>query len=458
MPVKNGLSFLVDEEARTGRKLAAQLTNGIPSSKTTRVDESHALVAQPTEDAELEQVIAGSADVIDISSAEEDSEYEDSEAGVLDNGVNGANGHVEADGEEAVNSGAEDDRMEDVRGELILATEEVPEPEEPSFGDMLQARHPQQIDVSAAFPDPMAERSALIPASGAMLGLPSGTTLATALTQALKTNDKEQLERCFQTTDLPSIRQTIQRLRSQDACTLLQRLAERIHKRPGRTGPLMSWVQWSLVAHGGYIATQPEAMKRLKSLSQVVRERAKGLQPLLHLKGKLDMLTSQLELRKSVQAASRAANAEDEDDEEGVMYIEGAEESSSDEDAEDMQDANDAAEIRLIGAPKAGKTKAQTATPQSDVSSDEIVVDRLNDKPVNGFDHESSDDDNEGSEDGEGMLDLEAEESGEDNDDAASTDDDSDSAPESDNDTDISEDESEAEIKQPAPKTLNRKR
>ena len=52
MPAQTGFDFLVSEDARKGKKLEAKLTNGVPSSKTTRVDESHALVAPETRDEE----------------------------------------------------------------------------------------------------------------------------------------------------------------------------------------------------------------------------------------------------------------------------------------------------------------------------------------------------------------------------------------------------------------------
>lgn len=86
---KSGLGFLVDENARHGKKLEAKLTNGVPSSKTTRVDESHAVVAPDTADQPTErQEVGRSPDhAIDISSGEESSE--DSEDDREDWNVNG---------------------------------------------------------------------------------------------------------------------------------------------------------------------------------------------------------------------------------------------------------------------------------------------------------------------------------------------------------------------------------
>jgi U3 small nucleolar RNA-associated protein 5 len=82
-------------------------------------------------------------------------------------------------------------------------------------------------------------------------------------------------------------------------------------------------VQWTLVSHGGYLATQPDLIKKLAELNKVIDERAKGLQSLLSLKGKLDMLEAQIELRKSMQIQRRRLDEGEED--EGVIYVEGQE-------------------------------------------------------------------------------------------------------------------------------------
>jgi U3 small nucleolar RNA-associated protein 5 len=64
-------------------------------------------------------------------------------------------------------------------------------------------------------------------------------------------------------------------------------------------------------------------MKKLAGLNKVIDERAKGLQPLLSLKGKLDMLEAQIELRRSMQNQRRRGDSDEDDD--GVIYVEGQE-------------------------------------------------------------------------------------------------------------------------------------
>jgi len=201
------------------------------------------------------------------------------------------------------------------------------------------------------------------------------------------------------------------------------------------------------------MATQPEVMKKLRSLAQVVRERASGLQPLLHLKGKLDLLSAQLELRRNMGAVSRVANATDEDDEEAVMYVEGQDDDWSDDEDVAMEDG-----LRLLHPPASKpKGKGQVATPKTDMSESEDD-DESEESLPNGVAHESDDEsDEDEQEEGEGLLDQEAEETSDDDAEEASSDEEESDA-ESEESTEPSEDESEPEIRQPQPKTLNRKR
>jgi U3 small nucleolar RNA-associated protein 5 len=475
VPARGGLGFLVDEERRKGKKLEARLTNGIPSSKTTRVDDSHAVVAPSQNDSS--KVGATQENALEISSAEESSSSSDEESeegdeedeemaigqqGVGRSRVNGHTLDAAEDGHSEADAAAGAERMNITQESLGEAEGEDEESGEPSFGDLLRTRHPEQIDVRASFPDPMTDRQALIHTSGpGALTIPTGTSLVTVLTQALKTKDKDQLESCFQQTDIPTIRSTIQRLQSQHVATLLQSLAERIHKRPGRTGSLLVWVQWSLVAHGAYLATQPDVMAKLRALSQVLRERASGLQPLLHLKGKLDMLSAQLDMRQSMQAASRArADAEDEDDEEGVVYVEG----QDDDDWSDEEDAV-AGASRIASSTKGNielstaSTRPQLQNPTPNTDPDALSDDSSDDDMPNGVAQEMNEESSDAEEDEEeGMFDVEAEETSDDEDDEAESSEEDDSEPES--ESEVSDDESDVSegMKPLDPALLSRKR
>jgi U3 small nucleolar RNA-associated protein 5 len=254
--------------------------------------------------------INGVREVVDISSDSSAAEEEDE--GISEDesdNVEEQDGGVDVAMEDAGPT-AEEDLPEDVE-----------ETGEPSLGDLVKANASEPIDVEGAFEDP-SSRSLTYPQS-TQIQPPSGASLGTVLSQALKTNDVSLLESCLHTTDVSTIRATIQRLDSPLAGTLLQKLAERLHRRPGRAGSLMVWVQWTLVTHGGYLATQRDLIKKLAELNKVIDTRSKGLQSLLSLKGKLDMLEAQIELRRSMQNQRRRLDEEDDDD--GIIYVEGQE-------------------------------------------------------------------------------------------------------------------------------------
>lgn len=203
----------------------------------------------------------------------------------------------------------------------------------PTFGDLL--REQQTIDVHAALAGQASGASGALATQSTTrtITVPSASSLGTVLNQALRTDDTELLESCFATTDLAVVHNTIERLDSGLAANLLMQLGSRLHQRPGRAGTLMHWVQWTLVVHGGALAAQPEALSKLGRLQKVLAMRARGLNSLLVLKGKLDLLDAQLKLRKKMQArqARNPSGDDDDDDDENVIYVEGEDDIDGDE-------------------------------------------------------------------------------------------------------------------------------
>jgi len=308
----------------------------------------------------------GQHDVVEISSGEEEDE-ESEEEGSSDEEI------------------AEDVSM----GDAAEDEEEADDLAQPSFGDLVRINAAETIDVANAFDDPS---STALKKSNENQNIESrlGASLGTVLTQALKTNDQSLLEQCLQETDLQTVRLTLQRLASPLASNLLHHLASRLHRRPGRAGSLIVWIQWALVTHGGYLATLPGLNKELEELHRVVDERSRGLQPLLHLKGKLDMLEAQLKLRKSMQHKHRNPNNADEEDEEAVIYVEGEE--------SDEEESN--------GIGNKGRAITNGIADVSDASS-EVSEDMPN---TNGIIADSEEDSDEDDSEGEGLVDDEAEE------------------------------------------------
>ncbi|CAN9456099.1 unnamed protein product [Alternaria alternata] len=321
---QNGLKALVNGNAA---KPTAK-TSGSKNARADRVDDATAVVEGPADAHMLD------ADVIEISSAEEENE-DDSE------------NRLRAEG---------------------------PEPVQES----------RIISVEDAF-DPNPERT-VTTTKNRPLAPPNANSLGTVLTQALRTNDKELLDSCLQVVDVESVYATVERLPSPLVGTLLQRLAERLHRSPGRAGMLMAWVQWSLAAHGGYLASQPQIVKQLTALNKVLKERSSGLMPLMSLKGRLDMLQAQLDLRKRNQAAN-------DDADEALVYVEGQDDYVSDDESVD-------------GATATPKRSRAEMDDEDESSSDDMglnmEMEDVSDEGSEGSDEDLIDDEAEETDDDEG--------------------------------------------------------
>ncbi|KAM5441967.1 Small subunit (SSU) processome component [Microsporum ferrugineum] len=360
---------------KSSSSIGNAMMNGVKDLGKSHVDESQAIVEQggfaEGMDGEVEE-----ADAVD-SNNDDDSDEELDDADPASNAVTTVNEDVEmADQTDA------DDAAE------------------PSFGELL-ASAPQTISVSADFMDKTSLlQSKTLPTQARQL--PAGLSLATVLSQSLKTNDNTLLESCFHTTDMAIVKTTVQRLDSSLAATLLQKLAERLSTRPGRYGHLLMWVQWTCIAHGGSIASNPDVLKKVSSLFKVMEQRAASLPSLLLLKGKLDMLDAQLTLRQSLQG--RDGRVID-PDEERVIYVEGQEDIIENEEDDDA--------MKLIADGEDKKSR--------DILDDNMFADKEGDEDMpmtNGVEYdEEGEQNNEDEDDEEELIDDEAEVSGDDEED-----------------------------------------
>ncbi|KAJ5101643.1 Small-subunit processome Utp12 [Penicillium alfredii] len=362
-------------KSKSSSALTSVTTNGVKNAGESRVDESRAVVEQGNladGDVEMED---SRQDAASVSGSEEDSDDDENTKAPSSEKKTKPAKQVATD--------------EDVEMQNASESEEEPEEDgaEPSFGELLRANTGQEVDVEAELDDDVLQ-GALVPGKpkAAVQQIPSGVSLATVLTQSLKTNDSGMLESCFHTGDTTIIRTTIQRLESSLAAILLQKLAERLSSRPGRYGHLLVWVQWTCVAHGGALAGHPKLLKRIATLYKVMDQRSSSLSSLLLLKGKLDMLDAQLGLRQSIRGGDEDMDSEDEDN---VIYVEG-----QDDDAD-------------------SEAEAKTSRPKSirDQAFDE------DESMMNGIADESEDDEDDASEedddddDEEPILEIEAAES-----------------------------------------------
>lgn len=351
-PTQNGTNPLTNGTSSI-KKLTATPTHNAKSYAKSRNVVPDAVVGDGKEAADVDMADASSDHVQDTHSPDAFTRNEDDESSEEDEDLLDGSQNNNTQTALAIQNGGENEEETD-----------------PSFGDLLRARNFEIVNVDASTTEPgVSEKAGAARSANRMLSIPSATSLGTVLTQALKTNDVDLLESCLQISSLESIRATVQRLHSSLATVLLQRLAERLYKRPGRAGSLMVWVQWAIVAHGGYLATQPATMKQIHTLYQVVKQRAAGLQPLLSLKGRLDMLEAQMQLRRNMQQGSRAGAMGDEDGT-AVIYVEGEEEDEEDEGDDDAADVVDGLESTVHASVKS-KSKIGHALPLEIADSDE---------------------------------------------------------------------------------------
>jgi U3 small nucleolar RNA-associated protein 5 len=318
----------------TKRKAATAIAKPVvrqsaKAATKTKIDETRAAVSTGLS---TKPVPAASADPIDIPDESASQYGSDNEEGASDyeEQEDHKTSSTKASRQKGSNGATDADAVMQEAGENSDS-----EPAAPTFGEL--ARGNSTIDVPAALAaQATAAQSAQLQSQQRPTAPLSATSLGTVLNQALRTDDADLLESCLQTTDVKIIENTINRMDSSLAAVLLSKLSARMHRRPGRAFGLMRWMQWTLVAHGGALVTQPDLVARLGELSRVLEERSRGLSSLLALKGKLDMLDSQMKFRKSIKAggASRVRGGDEEEsgeeeeedvDEPGVVYVEGQE-------------------------------------------------------------------------------------------------------------------------------------
>ncbi|CAK7236408.1 Small subunit (SSU) processome component [Sporothrix curviconia] len=290
-----------------------QMTQNAKHASRARINDSRmAVVNVPKHQQKSKKKAAGEA--IEISSDEESDNSAVDEDDLMDEDEPATaaaasaepktNGHVHANATANVNGSSKNDEEND-------DNEDEDGDHEPTFGDLV--REHETVDVAAAL-------SLLNPADAAAAAAPNGKNPAAAptlaslghlLNSALRSGDDANLEICFSTTtDTTWIRNTIQRLDPSLAGTLLQKLAARIHRRPGRAHTLVGWVQWTLITHGGaLLANQAGVTRALQELHRVLEERARGLNSLLLLKGKLDMLEAQMQMRRQQRAGGVSSSS-----------------------------------------------------------------------------------------------------------------------------------------------------
>lgn len=167
----------------------------------------------------------------------------------------------------------------------------------------------EDTTVSEVYPLQRTTDSFVEPATvEASLEAPRSNALAEVLSQALKGDDKELLERGLSVQDPDLIRFAILRLPTEYVVPLLDALVSRIQKRPNRTIMLLPWLKTLLQTHTTYLMSVPTVNHHLLPLKRLIDARNKTFRRLTLLKGRLEMV---LEQKREVQQQARTKPIED---------------------------------------------------------------------------------------------------------------------------------------------------
>lgn len=373
-------------------KIAKPVENSTKLPNSTRIDESRTAVSVPER---LSSKASKPIETIEISSDSE-SNYDDLSDLEGEAARDEAAPNPNSDGQAQANptSNGDDTEMKDADQEY------GDDNAEPTFGDLI--RNQETVDVAAALGSQQAnDASTALTALPQRQIAPTATSLGTVLAQALRTDDTDLLESCLHTSDTTVIRNTIQRLDSSLAGTLLTKLAARLHRRPGRAHNLMSFVQWTLIAHGGALATQPDIQKRLAELNRVLEERSRGLNSLLALKGKLDMLEAQMTLRRGNKSrrhdkGDSDSESDDDEDVEGIVYVEGQEDEPVTNGVSRRRDEDDDDELPIANGVASDSEEESDEEDQDELDVDEFAGESVDEDEV---DHDDIEEDSAEEED-----------------------------------------------------------
>ena len=226
---------------------------------------------------------------------------------------------------------------------------------------------------------------------------PKAESLRTVLIQALHSGDNSLLEYCLSVSDKKVIDRTIAKLPSEYVLPFLQHVIDKFQAKPSRGVTLVVWIKSILISHTAHLLAVPELTATLSPLYQTVDERMQSFKPMLKLSGRLDLVMSQISLRREqnvdVDLEPAAVYVEDEDED---MHDGDDDEDESDEDAydEDSYGEEDSSEVVVRGK----KAKPKSSLDESDDESEESDDDDDDDEMSSaGMEMDASDDDDESS-------------------------------------------------------------
>lgn len=175
----------------------------------------------------------------------------------------------------------------------------------------------------------------------AKMGGKNAATLSIVLSQSLRNNDHSLLEVVLGNRDPEVIKNTIAKLDSLLAVTLLDRLSERIQRQATKFDQLNFWLKWIIIIHGAVLALMPNLAVKLSSLHAVLIKKADTMPRLLELQGRLTLLYHQQGLKREILTSQDDDVLGDALDVEYIEALEDGEGSDYDMDEEEEDDFED---------------------------------------------------------------------------------------------------------------------
>ncbi len=119
-------------------------------------------------------------------------------------------------------------------------------------------------------------------------------SLITLIEQALQSDDQSLIEQCFACEDIFVLEATTKRLPTNRIIDFLRVLLLKLEKRPSRGPLIIRWLAAILRHHTAYLLSVPTLASSLANLSQILERRLSTYTHLAPLKGRLDLVMSQL--------------------------------------------------------------------------------------------------------------------------------------------------------------------
>ncbi|WFD37841.1 Small subunit (SSU) processome component [Malassezia japonica] len=138
-----------------------------------------------------------------------------------------------------------------------------------------------------------------------------GASLASSLTQALHSGDHALLTSCLVHSEPNLIRTTVRRISGPLAVRLLEACVERLNrggvKSKGALGSsrargIVEWMYQAMTCHTAYLMSLPDLVARLSQLHHSLAARLASHQRLLALKGRLELVMSQIDMNMAYTA------------------------------------------------------------------------------------------------------------------------------------------------------------